>query len=131
MTYTDPELAHVGLTEAQARERFGPAIQVVRSDFADNDRARAEGQTCGGIQVITDRRGRILGADLLGAHAGELVGLWALAITRRLKLAALTGVIFPYPTLGEISKASASAFFAPKLFSPGPRRLVRLLLRLP
>ncbi len=131
VTYTDPELAHVGLTEAQARERFGPTIQVVRSDFAENDRARAEGQTCGGIQVITDRRGRILGVDLLGAHAGELIGLWALAITRRLKLAALTGVIFPYPTLGEISKASASAFFAPKLFSPGPRRLVRLLLRLP
>jgi len=131
VTYTDPELAHVGLTESQARERFGPAIQVVRSDFAGNDRARAEGQTRGGIKVITDRRGRVLGADLLGAHAGELVGLWALAITRRLKLAALTGVIFPYPTLGEISKASASAFFAPKLFSPGPRRLVRLLLRLP
>jgi hypothetical protein len=73
----------------------------------------------------------VLGADLLGAHAGELVGLWGLAITRRLSLGALTGVIFPYPTLGEIAKASASALLAPKLFSPGPRRLVRLLLRLP
>jgi pyruvate/2-oxoglutarate dehydrogenase complex dihydrolipoamide dehydrogenase (E3) component len=119
------------MTECEARERYGASIQVVRAQFAANDRARAEGVARGGIKVITDRRGRVLGADLLGAHAGELVGLWGLAITRRLSLGALTGVIFPYPTLGEIAKASASAFFAPKLFSPGPRRLVRLLSHLP
>ena len=131
VTYTDPELAHVGMTEREARERHGSGVQVVRADFAANDRARAEGVARGGIQVITDRRGRVLGVDLLGPHAGELIGLWGLAITRRLRLGALSGVIFPYPTLGEIAKASASALLAPKLFSPGPRRLVRLLLRLP
>ena len=129
VTYTDPELAHVGLTEQQARERYGSSVRVVGASFADNDRARAEGRTSGGIKVIVERRGRILGADILGAHAGELVALWGLAITRGLKLGALTGVMFPYPTLAEVSKASAAAFYAPKLFSPWPRRLVRLLLK--
>ncbi len=127
VTYTDPELAQVGLTERQARERFGPAVRVVEVDLADNDRARAERQTTGRIKVVTDRRGTLLGAGILGPQAGELIPLWGLAITRRLRLSALTGVIFPYPTLAEISKAAASAFYAPKLFSPAPRRLVRLL----
>ena len=76
------------------------------------------------------RRGTVLGAGILVPQAGELIPLWGLAITRRLRLSALTGVIFPYPTLAEMSKAAASAFYAPKLFSPGPRRLVRLLLSL-
>lgn len=128
VTYCDPELAHVGLTEAQARERFGASVQVVRAALADNDRAQAERRGAGGIKVMIDRRGTILGAGILGPHAGELIGVWALAIARELKLGALTDVIFPYPTLGEISKAAASAFYGPKLFSRWPKRLVRLLL---
>ena len=128
VTYTDPELAHVGLTEAEARERLGPSVQIVRADFAHNDRVRAERQTDGAIKVVTDRRGTVLGVDILGPHAGELIGLWSLAITRGLKLSALTGMILPYPTRAEISKAAASAFYVPKLFSPWPKRMVRLLL---
>ncbi len=131
VTYSDPELAHVGLTEQEARERFGGAVRVVRAGLADNDRARAERQVTGGIKVVIDGRGTVLGAGILGPHAGELIGLWGLAITRRLKLGALTDVIFPYPTLGEISKAAVSAFYAPKLFSPWPKRLARMLLSLP
>ena len=127
VTYCDPELAQVGLTEAQARARFGAAVQVVRASLEDNDRARAQGQTAGGIKVVTDRRGSILGAGILGPQAGELIPVWGLAISRGLRLSALTNLILPYPTLGEISKAAASAFYAPKLFSPWPRRLVRLL----
>lgn len=128
VTYCDPELAHVGLTERQARMRHGSAVQVVRVGLGDNDRACAERSELGALKVVIGRRGIILGAGLLGPHAGELIGLWGLAITRRMKLSALTGVIFPYPTFGEVSKAAASAFYAPKLFSPWPRRLVRLLL---
>ncbi len=128
VTYTDPELAHVGLTEAEARARFGDSVQTVRADFAHNDRVRTERQTDGAIKVVTDRRGAVLGVDILGPHAGELIALWSLAITRGLKLSALTGMILPYPTRAEISKAAASAFYAPKLFSPWPKRLVRLLL---
>jgi pyruvate/2-oxoglutarate dehydrogenase complex dihydrolipoamide dehydrogenase (E3) component len=130
VTYSDPELAHVGLTEAEARDQFGPSVQVARASLAENDRAQAERQTAGGIKVVIGKKGTILGASILGPHAGELISVWGLAITRGLKLSALTGVIFPYPTLGEISKASASAFYAPKLFSPWPKRLVRLLLSL-
>ncbi len=130
VTYCDPELAHVGLTEQQARKQFGASVQVVRVNFAENDRAQAERQTAGRIKVVIDKRGTILGAGIVGAQAGELIGLWGLAITRGLKLSALTGVIFPYPTLGELSKAAAGSFYAPKLFSPWPKRLVRLLLSL-
>lgn len=129
VTYSDPELAHVGLTEAQARERFGRSVRAVHSSFAENDRARADRQTEGGIKVLIDRRGKILGASILGTHAGELIALWGLAIGNGLKLSALSNLIVPYPTRGEISKAAASAFYGPKLFSPGPRRLVRLLLK--
>lgn len=128
VTYSDPELAHVGLTEAEARKQRGRVVQTVCAEFADNDRAQTEHQTTGGIKVVVDSKGAILGVTILGSHAGELIGLWGLAITQKLRLSALTGVIFPYPTLGEISKAAASAFFAPKLFSAWPKRLVRLLL---
>lgn len=128
VTYTDPELAHVGLSEAQAREMLGDRVRVTRADFADNDRAQAERETAGGIKLTTDNKGTILGATVLGSHAGELIQLWALAITRKLKLNAVTSLILPYPTRGEISKSVASAFYAPKLFSLWPKRLVRLLL---
>ncbi len=127
VTYTDPELAHVGLTEPDARKRFGDDVRVAKADFAANDRAQTEWKTAGGIKVVTRGNGAILGASILGNHAGELIHLWGLAIGRGLKLSALTGVIFPYPTLGEVSKAAASAFYAPKLFSAWPRRLVGLL----
>ncbi|EFI53057.1 FAD-dependent oxidoreductase [Afipia sp. 1NLS2] len=128
VTYTDPELAHVGLAEAQARELLGDRVRVTRADFTDNDRAQAEREISGGIKIITNQKGTILGATILGSQAGELIQLWALAISRKLKLSALTALILPYPTRGEISKSAASAFYAPKLFRPWPKRLVRLLL---
>jgi pyruvate/2-oxoglutarate dehydrogenase complex dihydrolipoamide dehydrogenase (E3) component len=127
VTYSDPELAHAGLSEAQARARFGESVRVVRADFAANDRAQTERDTRGSIKVIARADGRILGASIVGHNAGELIPLWVLAIARGMKLSALTGVIFPYPTRSEISKAAASAFYSPKLFSAWPRRLVRLL----
>lgn len=128
VTYTDPELAHVGLAEPQARELLGDRVRTTQVSFKDNDRAQAERETSGGIKIVTDRNGTVLGATILGSHAGELIQLWALAISRKLKLSALTGLIMPYPTRGEISKSAASAFYASKLFSPWPKRLVRLLL---
>ncbi|MDE2133834.1 MAG: FAD-dependent oxidoreductase [Alphaproteobacteria bacterium] len=127
VTYCDPELAHVGFTEAEARKQYGSDVRITAADFSANDRAQTEREIKGGIKVVTRGNGTILGASILGNHAGELIHLWVLAITRELKLSALTGVIFPYPTLGEISKAASSAFYTPKLFSFWPRRLVRLL----
>ena len=130
VTYCEPELAHVGLTEAEARQRFGADVELVKVDFAANDRAQAERETVGGIRAVIRKDGTILGASILGKNAGELVALWGLAIANKKKLRAMTHVIFPYPTRGEISKSAASSFYSPKLFSLWPRRLVWLLQKL-
>lgn len=131
VTYTDPELAQAGLTEAAARLQYGDGIAVLRLPFVGNDRAQAERATEGQIKLIARQDGRIVGASILGAHAGELIHLWALAIGRSLKLKHIAGMIAPYPTLGEVGKSAASEFYKPKLFSPWTRRAVRVLGWLP
>lgn len=128
-TYTDPELAQVGLTEAEARATHGAALTVVRAEFAHNDRAQAEAKARGLIKVMVVR-GRPVGASIVGPQAGELIGLWALAISAKLKMSAIAGVVAPYPTLGEVSKRAAGTYFAPKLFDNSTlKRLVRLVQR--
>ena len=128
-TYSDPELAQAGLTEAEARAAHGEALTVVRADFAHNDRAQAEGKASGLIKVMLVR-GRPVGASIAGPQAGELIGLWALAISSRLKMSAIAAMVAPYPTLGEVSKRAASAYFSPKLFdNPTLKRLVRFVQR--
>ncbi|MFO1069503.1 MAG: FAD-dependent oxidoreductase [Geminicoccaceae bacterium] len=129
VTYTDPELASVGLGEAAAREH-GHAVEVVRWPFAENDRARAERRTEGLVKVIVGRRGRILGAAIAGAHAGELILPWVLALQQGLKLSAMASVVAPYPTLSEASKRAAGAWYTPKLFAPRTRQIVGWLARL-
>ena len=131
VTYCDPELAQAGLTEAEARERHGDGVRVTEWEFADNDRAITEGTRRGQLRLVTDRKGRILGASLVGPQAGELIGIWSLAISAGLRVSALAGMIAPYPTLGEISKRAAGAWYSPTLFSDRTRRLVRLLQWLP
>ncbi|MCU0827696.1 MAG: FAD-dependent oxidoreductase [Tabrizicola sp.] len=128
-TYTDPELAHVGLTEAEARKAHGAALTVVRAEFHHNDRAQAEGKSKGLIKVMIVK-GRPVGASIAGPQAGELIGLWSLAISAKLKMTAIAGMVAPYPTLGEVSKRAASAYFSPKLFeSPTLKRFVRFVQR--
>lgn len=129
-TYTDPEMAQVGLTEAQAVAEHGAErVTVLRAAFADNDRARAEALTEGLIKVMVVK-GRPVGASIVGPQAGELIGLWALAIANGLKMSAIAGMVLPYPTLSEVSKRAASAYFSPKLFdSPVVRRVVGLVQR--
>jgi len=129
VTYTDPELAHVGLNEAAARDRHG-AIRVLRWPFAENDRARCERQVGGLVKVVTTPRGRILGASIVGPHAGELIHPWVLALSRSLGIGAMAQMIAPYPTLGEVNKRAAGSFYTEKLFSDRTRRLVRLLAKL-
>ena len=129
VTFTDPELAHVGLNESQARARHGD-IRILRWPFAENDRAQAERQTDGLVKVITSRRGRVLGASIVGAHAGELIQPWVLALAKGMKAGDVAGVISPYPTFGEVNKRAASSYFTPMLFSPRTQAIVRLLGRL-
>ena len=128
-TYTEPELAQVGLTEAEARKRHAEDLQVVRLEFAGNDRAIAEGKTTGLIKVMV-HRGRPVGASIVGAQAGELIQVWALAIANGLKMSAVAAMVAPYPTLGEVNKRAAGAYFTPKLFgSPAVKRVVRFVQR--
>ena len=128
VTYTDPELAHVGLTEAQAIEN-GENIHVLRWAYAENDRAQTERETEGFVKAIVTSRGGILGATIVGTHAGELIQPWVLAIGKKLKIGAMANMIAPYPTRGEISKRAAGSFFAPKLFSERTKKVVRFLAR--
>ncbi len=127
VTYTDPELVQVGMTETQARAAHGDAIRVLRATLADNDRAQTESATRGFIKVMTSARGRILGVTLVGHNAGELALPWILAIGQRLRIGTLATAIAAYPTLSEISKSAAGAFYTPTLFSRRTRALVRLL----
>ncbi len=128
-TYTDPELAQVGLTEDEARRAHGSRLTVLRWPYHDNDRAQAEGKTAGFAKVMVVG-GRPVGAGIVGAQAGELIALWALALSAGLKLSNLAGMVAPYPTLGEVSKRAAGAYFSPKLFdSPVVKRVVGLVQR--
>jgi pyruvate/2-oxoglutarate dehydrogenase complex dihydrolipoamide dehydrogenase (E3) component len=130
VTYTDPELAQVGSTEAEALRRYGKDAVVIRAPFAANDRAQTEREIAGTVKIVARRDGRVLGASILGRHAGELSHLWVLAIERRLKLKDIARLPVPYPTWGEAGKSAASEFYQPRLFSPWTRRLVRALARL-
>lgn len=125
VTYTDPELAQVGLTEAQAIKTHGRhAVTVARFDTHENDRAIATGKTAGFIKVMVVR-GRPVGATIVGEGAGELIGMWAMAIANGLKMSAVANTVLPYPTLSEINKRAAGAYFSPKLFdSPVVKKVV-------
>ncbi len=130
VTYTDPELAQVGLTEAQARAAHGDGVRVLTAPLADNDRARCEGRTDGLLKVVTTRRGRVLGAGVVGAQAGDLLAPWILAVDGAVSLRALAGMVAPYPTRGEVTKRAAGAYYKESLFSDRTRAVVRFLMRL-
>lgn len=127
VTYTDPELAQAGLTEAEARRSHGDAIRVLRVPFADNDRARADGDTTGLVKIITTRRGLILGASIVGPGAGELIQPWILALQRGLKIGAMAGLVLPYPTRGEAARRAAIDYYEGLASSRVVRRVMELV----
>jgi pyruvate/2-oxoglutarate dehydrogenase complex dihydrolipoamide dehydrogenase (E3) component len=126
VTFIDPELAQAGLTESEARAKHR-AVSVARSEFADNDRAVTERMRDGFVKAIVGGGGAILGATIVGPHAGDLILPWVMAIRKRLTLREMTGFIVPYPTFSEASKRAASSYYAPMLFSPRIRSLARVL----
>jgi pyruvate/2-oxoglutarate dehydrogenase complex dihydrolipoamide dehydrogenase (E3) component len=129
VTYTDPELAQVGPTEAEARAVWGDRLTVTRADFHHNDRAQASGEVAGFAKLMIVK-GRVIGATVAGPQAGEVIAPLALAVTTRMKVSALAGVVLPYPTLAEIGKRAAGAYFSPKLFDNAAlKRMVRLVQR--
>ena len=130
VTYTGPELAQVGMTEAEAREA-GLQPLLYRFPLPETDRGVAEGLEDGLVKLVVSPKGRLLGAGVLGPHAGEMAGTFGLMIRRKLPLSALAGLVLPYPTLAEAAKRAAGDHFAPKLLSTFSKRLVSLLWRLP
>ena len=128
-TYTDPEIAQVGLTEAEARKAHGERVEVARFSYSHNDRAIATGQAEGLIKVMVVR-GRPVGVGIVGHQAGELIALWSMAIANRMKMSAVAAMVAPYPTIAEINKRAAGAYFSPRLFdSDRVKRVVRLVQR--
>lgn len=129
VTFTDPELAHVGLTEDQARAQKHK-VNVLRWPFTENDRAHVEHQTAGHIKIVTTPKGRILGATIVGAGASELIQIWALAIARQMPIAAMANYVAPHPTLGEVGKRAALRYYATLPAKTKVRKLIDFLARL-
>jgi pyruvate/2-oxoglutarate dehydrogenase complex dihydrolipoamide dehydrogenase (E3) component len=126
VTFTDPELAHVGLTEDEARKKHRK-IRILRWPYAENDRAQAERATEGFIKVVTDKKGRILGTTIVGEHAGELIQAWVMALTGKMKIKDMTSIVVAYPTFAEINKRVAYTYYLPSLSNPWLRRVIRFL----
>lgn len=129
VTYTSLELAQAGQTEAEARTA-GHRVNILRWPLTDNDRATAERETAGLVKLVVTGN-RVLGAGVLAPNAGEMIGMWALAIAQRTRVTALASLVIPYPTRNEAGKRAAATLFVPRLFAPRTKALVRLLARLP
>ena len=128
VTFTHPELAHVGLLEQEARVHSA-VIRVLRWPYRENDRAHVDGATDGHIKVVTDRNGLILGATIVGSHAAESIAPWTLAISQKLNIRALAGMVVPYPTYAEVGKRAAITYFTQGLTTLGARRIMGWLRR--
>lgn len=128
-TYTDPELAQVGLTEAEAQKTYVDKLEVLRFPYHENDRAISERKTTGLIKVMVVK-GKPVGASIAGAQAGELISLWAFVIANKLKISAVTNMIAPYPTISELNKRVAGQYYIPRLFENDTvKRVVRFVQR--
>ncbi|MCR4310898.1 MAG: FAD-dependent oxidoreductase, partial [Deltaproteobacteria bacterium] len=128
-TYTDPEVASIGLNEKRATAA-GVECRVLESHFREVDRALAEGEAEGKIKVLVTPSGRILGCQIAGHHAGELIHEWVAAINGGVKLSTLAGAIHAYPTLAEISKKAAGSYYSEKLFGDRTKKILRFLFDL-
>jgi pyruvate/2-oxoglutarate dehydrogenase complex dihydrolipoamide dehydrogenase (E3) component len=128
-TYTHPELAGVGMTE-KAAKAAGVRYSVWTEEFKNNDRSLAEGADMGKIKMILNEEEKPIGIQILGPHAGELLGEWIAIMNGKVKLSTLAGAVHPYPTLGEINKKIAAAFFSTKLFSERVKKGLRFFFNL-
>lgn len=127
VTYTYPELAHVGLLESEARTQYPDKITISEFEYKENDRAQAERALHGKIKLITTKKGKVLGVSILGLNSGELLAPWIDLINRGESVKALTKNIIPYPTLSDLNKQVVGEYYKPILFSPKVRWVVKLL----
>ncbi|MEP2987642.1 MAG: FAD-dependent oxidoreductase [Parasphingorhabdus sp.] len=124
VTYTDPEVAQVGMTEAQAREKYGDKITVWREDFSHNDRAIAEAERTGFVKVVK-KGGKVLGATIIGRGAGDLLLPWAMAIQGKSSAFGMASLILPYPNRSEHNKAAAFASYDSLIFNDWTKKWAR------
>ncbi len=129
VTYSSPEIAHVGFSLEECRRRHGEAVRVLVARYEENDRALAEGADAGSVKLYAGRGGRLLGADLVGLQAGELAALLSLAWSSKMKMRDLVGFVAPYPTLSELVRRAALSYYADAPRKPLVRGLVRFLRR--
>jgi len=130
VTYTDPELGRVGMTEAEAKKEYGERnVQVFRFHFDDVDRAVIEGEGHGFIKLVCDRKNQILGAHLLGPQAGELLHEFVLAMKARLPITKISQMIHVYPTLSQAVKRACDQYYREKLFKGWFPKLAKRLIR--
>ncbi|MES0880367.1 dihydrolipoyl dehydrogenase family protein [Roseibium sp. SCP14] len=127
VTYTSPELGHIGMTETEARSAYGGKVKVLTADYSANDRAQAEGETTGRLKLIAGPGGRLLGADIVGVQAGEILNILSLALSKKMKMKDLAGFIAPYPTLGELVRRAAISYYAEAPKNVWVRRVIGLL----
>lgn len=128
-TYTDPELASIGMNE-KAAKAAGIEYSVWTEAFKDNDRSLAEGERIGKIKMILDKDEKPLGVQILGPRAGELLNEWVAVFNGKVKLSSLASAVHPYPTLGEINKRVAGAYFSPKIFSDKVKKGLKFFFNL-
>jgi pyruvate/2-oxoglutarate dehydrogenase complex dihydrolipoamide dehydrogenase (E3) component len=128
-TYTDPEVASIGFNEKRARKE-GLDYRIIEEKFEDNDRAQADGETAGKIKILLDKSDKLLGCQMMGAHAGDLIHEWIIALSSGVKLSAMASAVHVYPTLSEISKRAAGRVFADKLFSDRTKSILKFLFNL-
>ncbi|NIO05669.1 MAG: FAD-dependent oxidoreductase [Proteobacteria bacterium] len=128
-TYTDPELASVGMNE-KAAKAAGVEYSVWREEFKDNDRSLAEGERVGKIKMLLDEKEKPIGIQILGPRAGDLVAEWVAVVNGKVKLSTLAAAVHPYPTLGEINKKVAGTFLSEKIFSEKVRKGLKFFFHL-
>jgi pyruvate/2-oxoglutarate dehydrogenase complex dihydrolipoamide dehydrogenase (E3) component len=128
-TYTDPEIASIGYNEKRAKKE-GLKYRVWEEPYAENDRAQAEGKTKGKIKLLVSPGGKLLGCQIIGAHAGELIHEWVIAVSGGVKLSTIAGSVHIYPTISEISKRVAGKIFAKKIFSQRTKSILKFIFSL-
>ncbi len=128
-TYADPELASIGMNEKRARQA-GIEYSVFTEAFRDNDRSLAEGEGVGKIKMLLDKDEKPIGVQIIGPQAGELLSEWVAVLNGKVKLSTLASAVHPYPTLGEINKRVAGAYFSPKIFSDTIRKGLKFFFHL-
>ena len=128
-TYSDPELASIGLNEKAAREA-GIRYSLWVEDFHGNDRGLAEGEATGKIKMLLDESEKPIGVQILGPRAGELLAEWVAVFNGRTGLSTIASAVHPYPTLAEIHKRVAGAFLSTKIFSEPVKKGLKLFFNL-